>query len=266
MDGFFPQGSFFVAVAFTSGLRRGNPTGVVFAHPEWSERTCQRLAAELGFPDTAFLTPGPNGWTARFFSPSQPLALCVQAVLACGAVLAPRGEELALLTETGEVGVHGEEGQRWARFPKARVRALDMEPPAGVSLPGADGRVVDSGRVRLYRELADRAALEALTLAPAEVMAVCARTGLQGLCFWTRIGAEAVALRVFTPSLEGGEDASTGGAVLGLSALLPPGTWQVAQGVGPFHRTGELWLRSKAADVEVGGAVKVVASGMVADV
>ena len=267
MDEFFPEGSFFAAVAFTAEHRRGNPTGVVFAHPEWSDATCQRIAAELGFPDTAFVSPRPGGWTVRCFSPAQPLALCVQALIACGAVLSRRGDAVRLFPQTGEVEVRGEHGRFWASFPQERVRrggeGLSLEM---LSLPGSGtpGEVVESGRVRLFRALSSRAELDAISLSPPEVLGACARTGLQGLCFWTQLEGGAVALRAFTPSLDGGEDAATGGAVLGLSALLPEGTWRVEQGVGPFHRQGELWLRS-GERLEVGGAVKVVASGMLAE-
>lgn len=268
MDGFFPEGTFYAAVAFTSDTRRGNPTGVVFAHAEWTESTCQRIAAELGFPDTAFLTPRPGGWNVRFFSPAEPLSLCVQALIACGSVLARHGGEVALFTPTGEVRVRGEESHFWAEFPAERVTvgspkvALDR---LGTALPGkAPGLVVDSGRVRLFREVADRAALEAVAIAPSDVMDACRNTGLQGLCFWTRIEDRTVGLRVFTPSLDGGEDASTGGAVLGMSTFLGPGSWRVEQGAGPFHRKGELQLRS-GERLEVGGAARVVGSGTLAD-
>lgn len=268
MDGFFPEGSFFAAVAFTSPTRRGNPTGVVLAHPEWGDRTCQRIAAELGFPDTVFLQPGAERdagvWRARFFSPAQPLSLCVQALIAAGAVLARSGE-VTLLTETGAVRVHAEEGRHWARFPKEAVREVaSPSGPLGPDLPDGPARVIDSGRVRRFQEVDGREALAALSLAPSDVLSACERHKLQGLCFWTRVEERAVALRVFTPSLDGGEDASTGGAVLGLSALLPAGTWRVEQGAGAFHRQGELWLRAGEV-LEVGGAVRVIASGMLAD-
>jgi PhzF family phenazine biosynthesis protein len=268
MDGFYPEGSFFAAVAFTSATRRGNPTGVVFAHPEWGDRTCQRIAAELGFPDTVFLqphAPHANGWRARFFSPAQPLSLCVQALIACGAVLA-RADEVTLFTDAGATRVRSEDGRVWARFGREAVKAPPEHPlePLGLGLPDGPARVIDSGRVRRFQEVDGREALATLTLAPDEVLSVCRRQGLQGLCFWTRVDAQTVALRVFTPSLDGGEDASTGGAVLGLSALLPPGSWRVEQGQGPFHRLGELWLRA-GESLEVGGAVRVIASGMLAD-
>ena len=77
--------------------------------------------------------------------------------------------------------------------------------------------LIYTGRLRLVRELADPAELEALSLPPDQVLAFCRAAQISGLCLFARTGPCQARMRVFTTSRDGAEDAATGGA----AALLP---------------------------------------------
>lgn len=82
--------------AFSDGDTGGNPAGVVVtpAHPPVDEM--RRLAAEVGFSETAFAMPlapaaGATAGThyrVRYFSPASEVQFCGHATIALGAVLA----------------------------------------------------------------------------------------------------------------------------------------------------------------------------------
>ncbi len=84
--------------AFSDGDVGGNPAGVVVApeHPAADEM--QRIAAEVGFSETAFATPMPGtatGYRVRYFAPASEVPFCGHATIALGAVLArEKGEGL----------------------------------------------------------------------------------------------------------------------------------------------------------------------------
>ncbi|HEX2095059.1 MAG TPA: PhzF family phenazine biosynthesis protein [Longimicrobiaceae bacterium] len=269
------------AVVFHSVDAVGNPTGVVFGAGGFDAAARQRWAALLGFPDTVFLdrSAGQEGWNAETFSPSQPISFCIQTLLASAAVLRLRGDTRKD-RETFLVGGRRLEagalpgappGVEWLPLARKEVCVLreGVLPRSLRPAAAAAGVVVDAGRRRLYLELASRGELEGASLAAPEVLAFCREEELHGVCLFARTGPAEAALRVFTTSLDGHEDAATGGAVAGLSVLLDPagrpdGTeWTVRQGHGPPHRRGRLFLRCEPAEEQlwVGGRVRVLAAG-----
>ncbi len=76
--------------AFSDGTEGGNPAGVVIADALPDEREMQRVAAEVGFSETAFAAPADNGWRVRYFSPESEVPFCGHATIALGAALAGR--------------------------------------------------------------------------------------------------------------------------------------------------------------------------------
>jgi hypothetical protein len=80
--------------------------------------------------------------------------------------------------------------------------------------------LIDAGRIRLFRKLSDPRQLSAATLDSARVMDYCSAEKIDGICLFTRTGERNVRMRVFTTSLDGREDISTGGAVMGLLPYL----------------------------------------------
>jgi PhzF family phenazine biosynthesis protein len=97
--------------AFTtddSNPRSGNPAGVVIGAEELERDDMLRIAAELGFSETAFLTAvTPTSARIRYFTPRDEIAFCGHATVASGVALSRRGAEsiVTLETNAGEVPV-----------------------------------------------------------------------------------------------------------------------------------------------------------------
>jgi len=74
--------------AFSDGETGGNPAGVHISdrHPPVSEM--QSIAADVGYSETAFAEPSPQGWRVRYFSPESEVPFCGHATIALGAALA----------------------------------------------------------------------------------------------------------------------------------------------------------------------------------
>jgi PhzF family phenazine biosynthesis protein len=86
----------------------GNPAGVVVDAEGLSEQRMLRIAADLGFSETAFLTSvAPDSARVRYFSPRAEIAFCGHATIASGVALARRGsaDVVSLTTNAGEVPV-----------------------------------------------------------------------------------------------------------------------------------------------------------------
>ena len=74
--------------AFSDGDTGGNPAGVVIANEIPNDSEMQRIAAEVGFSETAFAVPAGTGWRVRYFSPESEVPFCGHATIALGAALA----------------------------------------------------------------------------------------------------------------------------------------------------------------------------------
>lgn len=74
--------------AFSDGDSGGNPAGVMItdSHPDTTEM--QRIAAQLGYSETAFAMPAGEAWRVRYFSPESEVPFCGHATIALGAALA----------------------------------------------------------------------------------------------------------------------------------------------------------------------------------
>ncbi len=73
--------------AFSDADQGGNPAGVMItdSHPDAVEM--QRIAAEVGYSETAFAMPQGNAWRVRYFSPESEVPFCGHATIALGAAL-----------------------------------------------------------------------------------------------------------------------------------------------------------------------------------
>jgi len=76
--------------AFSDGNAGGNPAGVLIAGEHPGAADMQRIAAEVGYSETAFAAPCPGGWRVRYFSPESEVPFCGHATIALGAALALR--------------------------------------------------------------------------------------------------------------------------------------------------------------------------------
>jgi len=110
--------------AFSDGDRGGNPAGVLIAesHPDSTEM--RRIAAELGYSETAFAMPDDDAWRVRYFSPESEVPFCGHATIALGAALAERHGEgvFRLKLNRAEITVEG-----WREG--GRIRAALQSPP-----------------------------------------------------------------------------------------------------------------------------------------
>ncbi|MES2946999.1 MAG: PhzF family phenazine biosynthesis protein [Pseudomonadota bacterium] len=95
--------------AFSDGNVGGNPAGVLIADVLPSAVDMQRLAAQVGFSETAFAAPVGAGWRVRYFSPESEVPFCGHATIALGAALAMRNGDgvFALALNQAEITVEG---------------------------------------------------------------------------------------------------------------------------------------------------------------
>jgi PhzF family phenazine biosynthesis protein len=102
--------------AFTDDGRGGNPAGVVLDATGMSEDDMLRTAAEVGYSETAFLTPGGEAgrFTTRYFSPLAEVAFCGHATVAAAVALAGAVGTGRILLDTpaGEVAVVTTDGEQ----------------------------------------------------------------------------------------------------------------------------------------------------------
>lgn len=103
--------------AFSLDPAGGNPAGVVLDAEGLDEAAMQRIAAEVDYAETAFVTggTGDGGWDLRYFSPIAEVPFCGHATLATAVALAPAGGTLTFRTPVGPVVIvvsHDEEGAR----------------------------------------------------------------------------------------------------------------------------------------------------------
>lgn len=110
--------------AFSDGEQGGNPAGVWLGEALPDADTMQRIAAEVGFSETAFAAPLEDGWRVRYFSPQTEVPFCGHATIALGAALALRhGDgDYALTLNQAQIGVRG-------RRDGATVAATLRSPP-----------------------------------------------------------------------------------------------------------------------------------------
>lgn len=95
--------------AFTSNPAGGNPAGVVLDSGDLAVSDMQHLAAEVGYSETAFLTPpaADGAVEVRYFSPEAEVPFCGHATVASAVAIAERTGHRALhfRTTIGEVSV-----------------------------------------------------------------------------------------------------------------------------------------------------------------
>ena len=74
--------------AFSDGDVGGNPAGVLIADQFPSDTEMQKIAADVGFSETAFAVQSGAEWRVRYFSPESEVPFCGHATIALGAALA----------------------------------------------------------------------------------------------------------------------------------------------------------------------------------
>ena len=140
--------------AFTIDPRGGNPAGVWFGGALPPAPEMQRIAADVGYSETAFLAPDASGrpgqFRVRYFSPLAEVPFCGHATIASGVALCERGlaaspaipggpHELVLETNGGPVALSAEVGAdglvhatltsvaTWVREPESGLLAAALD-------------------------------------------------------------------------------------------------------------------------------------------
>lgn len=101
-------GTLYRLSAFTTSPDGGNPAGVWLGDTLPAPETMQRIAAEVGFSETAFVAPAHGAErTVRYFSPEIEVPFCGHATIATGVLLGETSGEgvYQLTTSVGVVPV-----------------------------------------------------------------------------------------------------------------------------------------------------------------
>ena len=220
--------------AFTTDPSGGNPAGVVLDARGLPDDAMQRIAADVGYSETAFLLPRADGeLDVRYFSPLAEVSFCGHATIAAMVAHARRQGpgDFVLPTQAGRVRVTVDAGF---------VATLTSVPPRVEALDAAD---LDSvlGTLRWQRDDLDPVLPPAVAYAGAwhPVIAVASRARLADLHYdfdalaalmasrdWTTINLvwreDAHTLHARNPFPPGGvvEDPATGAAAAALGAYL----------------------------------------------
>lgn len=182
--------------AFAAAPFRGNPACVVEPGADWPDSAwMQRLAQENNQAETAFLrvTPEPDRFGLRWFTPTIEVPLCGHATLAAAHVLFAElgfaGDRVRFDTASGELAVSGDAAGYRMDFP--------ADPPCRIAAPAG--------------------LAEALGAEPAEVWAAG---------FLVALLADEVAVRALAPDIAAlrriGAEAARGPGNVGVAALAAP--------------------------------------------
>jgi len=121
--------------AFSDDPDGGNPAGVVLDASDLDDAEMQRIAAEVGYSETAFVTSSPAGGsrTIRYFSPVAEVPFCGHATIATGVAIAERDGpgEIVFNTLNGPVPVitrRDDAGRLTATLTSVPPRVVDLAP------------------------------------------------------------------------------------------------------------------------------------------
>lgn len=227
--------------AFATDPAGGNRAGVVLDAAGLTDERMAAIAAEVGYSETAFLTPGPadeagagRSFTARYFSPAAEVPFCGHATVATAVALAERlgPGGFALHTRPGRVPVAVAEADGVLKATLSSVEphvreAADAdvaEALAALRWPAADldtalpPRIAFAGAHHLVLAAATRARLAGLDYDFDRLRALMERLDLTTVQLVWRESPEVFHVR--DPFPVGGvvEDAATGAAAAAFGA------------------------------------------------
>lgn len=124
------SGTLYRYTAFSNRPDGGNPAGVWVGESLPDEATMQRVAAEVGFSETAFVAPEIGSErTVRYFSPEMEVPFCGHATIATGVALGDLNGDgtYRLATLAGEipVAVRSRDGVREAALTSVEPTSTD---------------------------------------------------------------------------------------------------------------------------------------------
>lgn len=275
--------------AFADGGNGGNPAGVWIAEAgaeTLQPAEMQRVAAEVGYSETAFAAPiDAGGWRVRYFAPEMEVPFCGHATIALGAALGRRfgAARYRLALNAAEITVEAQAraGGWGAELISPRTWSKRAESPEDAALladfgfcpddlaPGAPPMRAHAGADHLVWRFASLAPLERLGAEMAypfdEVRQLMGRAGYVTVAL---IAEEAPGrLRARNAFAAGGvrEDPATGAAAAAIAGLLRDqgalpagGVFEIRQGV-EMGAPSRLYVRAGAtagAGAHVAGACR----------
>ncbi len=266
--------------AFDLAGTGGNPAGVVLDARGLDEPAMLRVAAGVGYSETAFLTPtgDPRRFSVRYFSPYAEVPFCGHATVAAAGELAgrlgpggfgfatPVGEvEIETAGAGGDVVVTFTSVPPDVRVPEPAVRA-ELLSLLGLSEADLDPalplREAFAGNWHPIVAVADRARFDGFGFDPAAARALMDRRGWTGtITVVHRVAPDAFEARNLFPVGRITEDPATGSAAAALGGYLralgdPATRFEIHQG----HHVG----RPSRLLVEVPRAGGIRVSGTVA--
>jgi PhzF family phenazine biosynthesis protein len=212
--------------AFTDTGAGGNPAGVVLDADALTKAEKQRIAADVGFAETAFVSHSDIAtFKLEFFTPNRQIAHCGHATIATFSLLRAQGRVGAgtlskeTIDGTRAIIVDGDRVFMEQRAPKIEDVALDA---LGVG-DATHGTVVDTGNRFLMIEAPSADALAAIVPDQARIADVSERLDLIGYYVYARESRKPgriATARMFAPRYGIDEEAGTGMAAGPLAALL----------------------------------------------
>ena len=228
--------------AFSDGEVGGNPAGVLIddLHPDVAGM--QKIAAEVGFSETAFAAPhADGGWRVRYFSPESEVPFCGHATIALGAALASLHGEGIYPLQLNQAAITVEGRRDGASFAAALQSPPTSSSPAPLDLvartltvfgytaadldPRLPPALANAGASHLVIGLASRAALAAMAYELATGRELMTNAGLVTIVFAFAENDQLFHTR--NPFASGGvyEDPATGAGTAALAGYLRDLGW-----------------------------------------
>ncbi|WP_156256594.1 PhzF family phenazine biosynthesis protein [Sandarakinorhabdus oryzae] len=228
--------------AFSRRGSGGNPAGVVLADHLPAPDEMQRIAAEVGYSETAFAAPMADGnWRVRYFAPQMEVPFCGHATIALGAALgaAHGAGRYALMINDGAIAVTAEPSPAgWSCTLESRPTrstpvddALLAEALALFGYAAADldaqiaPRLANAGSQHLVIPLRSRAALSRLSYDLDAGRRFMQAHGLVTVMFIHRTDDQRFDVRNAFASGGVLEDPATGAAAAALAGMLRDMGW-----------------------------------------
>lgn len=230
-------------LAFAAEPGGGNPAGVVLDATSLDDAQMQRIAADLGHPETAFVTAREGDRVAvRYFSPDDEVPFCGHATIATAVALAEieGAGSYVFDTAAGAVDVVTErdaEGALVAGFTSVEPRVIDLEPEVADRLLGLMGLTRDdldermplaqsfAGNLHPVVAVTAREVFDTFTFDPGGMRELLDERGWKGTAIVVHVeggladGLVAEARNLF-PVGDITEDPATGSAAASLGAYL----------------------------------------------
>lgn len=223
--------------AFSVGDAGGNPAGVAIGDVMPDPAEMARIAAEVGYSETAFAAPEGDAWRVRYFAPESEVPFCGHATIALGAALGAKNGARAfdLILNDAEISVEAVETAegwgaallspptaQWDADPALLTAAMDLfgldEADLDPAMPAP--KIIGAGATFIAFPLAERERLARLDYDQAKGAALFREAGLVGAHLSHRAAERRFDARFAFPTGGVFEDPATGAAAAAFAGWL----------------------------------------------